>query len=182
MKRVEQIAQLEGVNLGQDGLDALLKLTRGDMRRALNVLQACHSLGERVDEAMVYRVTGNPEPEDIETIVHSMMNDPFEIAYRGGYLNFLFEERTKIDPDISALRVEKGLALQDIIQAIYELLDSLTFPSQARVYLLDQMAQVEHRLSTGGNEVIQSTALLGAFKVSCDCFKEDSTRISLTPS
>jgi len=81
--RIQQIAKAEGVNLGRDGLEALLKLSRGDMRRALNVLQACHALGERVDEAMVYRVTGNPEPADIERIVQGLMNDPFEVAYRG---------------------------------------------------------------------------------------------------
>jgi DNA polymerase III delta prime subunit len=29
------------VNITEDGKDALLKLSRGDMRRALNVLQVC---------------------------------------------------------------------------------------------------------------------------------------------
>jgi len=66
---------------------------------------------------------------------------------------------------MSAIRIEKGLALQDIIQALYDILDELTFPKEARVYLLDQLANVEHRLSTGGSEIIQSSALLGAFKV-----------------
>lgn len=74
------------MNLTQDGKEALLKLSKGDMRRALNVLQACHAAYDRIDEAAVYNCTGNPYPADIETIVTSMMNDEFTSAYQSEYL------------------------------------------------------------------------------------------------
>lgn len=92
--------------LSEDGRKALLKLSRGDMRRALNVLQvrprpvplsppieatrltlflplqACHAAYDLTDETAVYRCTGNPEPRDIDEIMNSMMNDSFEVAYQ----------------------------------------------------------------------------------------------------
>lgn len=46
--------------------------------------------------------------------------------------------------DISKLKTEKGLALQDVILGIYDFVASVEFKPQARVYLLDQLAQVEY--------------------------------------
>jgi len=65
---------------------------------------------------------------------------------------------------ISKLKIERGLALQDLISGIYEYIEDIDFPAQTRVYLLDHLATTEHRLSTGGNEKIHLSSLLGAFK------------------
>lgn len=43
---VEKVVEEESVNIGAEAVDALVKLSRGDMRRALNVLQACHASSE----------------------------------------------------------------------------------------------------------------------------------------
>lgn len=67
--------------------------------------------------------------------------------------------------DISRMRIERGLALQDLITGTYEFVERIELPPQARVYLLDHLADTEHRLSTGGSEKLQFTALLGAFKM-----------------
>jgi replication factor C subunit 3/5 len=44
---------------------------------------------------------------------------------------------------ISKLKAEKGLALADIITGIYDFIATVEFSVPTRVYLLDQMAQVE---------------------------------------
>ena len=64
-----------------EGKEALLKLSKGDMRRALNVLQACHAAYELTGQAEIYNCTGNPQPADIETIVNSMLQDDFTTSY-----------------------------------------------------------------------------------------------------
>lgn len=65
------------MKLTPDGKQALLKLSKGDMRRALNVLQACHAAYDTVGETEVYNCTGSPHPSDIETIVNSLLSDEF---------------------------------------------------------------------------------------------------------
>ena len=83
---------------------------------------------------------------------------------------------------ISALKTERGLALQDLLGGAYEYIETIEFKPHARVYLLDQLATTEYvsipyqlpsllirsalryRLSAGASEKIQLTALLGAFK------------------
>ena len=64
-----------------EGKQALLKLSKGDMRRALNILQACHAAYDLTGEAEIYNCTGNPQPADIETIVNSMLQDDFTTSY-----------------------------------------------------------------------------------------------------
>jgi replication factor C subunit 3/5 len=147
-KRVNGVVEAEKVNLTQDGKKALLKLSKGDMRRALNVLQACHAAYSSIGETEIYNCTGNPHPSDIETIVNSMLSDEFTTSYQM----------------ISAMKTERGLALQDLISGTYEYVETIEFKPQARVYLLDFLATTEHRLSTGGSEKMQLSALLGAFK------------------
>ncbi|KAJ8481640.1 hypothetical protein ONZ51_g5864 [Trametes cubensis] len=147
-KRLDSVIEAEGVKLTEDGKKALLKLSKGDMRRALNVLQACHAAYELSGETEIYNCTGNPQPADIETIVNSMLQDDFTTSYNM----------------ITALKTERGLALPDLINGAYEYIETISFKPHARIYLLDFLATTEHRLSTGGSEKLQLTALLGAFK------------------
>lgn len=76
------------VNLADDAKTALLKLSKGDMRRALNVLQACHAAYERVGETEVYTCTGSPHPADIEAIVNSMLSEEFTTSLQSESLYF----------------------------------------------------------------------------------------------
>ena len=76
---------IASVKITEEGRQALLKLTKGDMRRALNVLQACHAAYDLTGETEVYNCTGNPHPSDIETIVSSMLTDEFTTAYNSEY-------------------------------------------------------------------------------------------------
>lgn len=70
------------VKLTEDGKKALLKLSKGDMRRALNVLQACHAAYDLIGEDEIYNCTGNPHPTDIESVVNSMLSDDFTTSYK----------------------------------------------------------------------------------------------------
>lgn len=40
---VDLVIEKEAVNIQPDAIDSLVRLSKGDMRRALNVLQACHA-------------------------------------------------------------------------------------------------------------------------------------------
>ncbi|KAE8226272.1 hypothetical protein CF319_g1106 [Tilletia indica] len=85
-KRLNYVIANEGCKITPDGMTALLKLTRGDMRRALSVLQATHAAysdeGDgRIDDEAVYNCTGNPRPADVRAMVQSMMKSELTTAY-----------------------------------------------------------------------------------------------------
>ncbi|KAF8930481.1 hypothetical protein BGZ52_001050, partial [Haplosporangium bisporale] len=125
--RLEHIIQAENVNITKEGRDALLSLSKGDMRRALNILQACHAGYEIVDQDAIYNCTGQPHPNDIHAVMTSLFNDDFTKAYS----------------TISLLKTMKGMALQDILTEVYNSMEVYEdLPDNARVYILDKIADV----------------------------------------
>ena len=131
----------------EDGKKALLKLSKGDMRRALNVLQACHAAYDLIGETEIYNCTGNPHPTDIETIVNSMLSDEFTTSYQSELRRALeglsLLTIAPFHPVISTMKTEKGLALQDLLTGAYEYVETIDFKPQARIYLLDYLATTE---------------------------------------
>ncbi|KAF9354063.1 hypothetical protein BGX34_011238 [Mortierella sp. NVP85] len=154
--RLDYIIQSEGVSCTSEGRKALLQLSKGDMRRALNILQACHAGYEIVDEDAVYNCTGNPHPTDIETIVNSMLTEDFNTAYS----------------TVSYLKTIKGMALQDILTEVYNYLELVDMPTNSRVYLLDKMADVEFKLSMGASEKLQLSSLIGSFRIAAELMQK----------
>ena len=70
-------------NVTTDGLNAIMKLASGDMRRSLNVLQACHMAYDEINEVNVYSCTGNPLPSDLKLMLNMLNNMPIKQAYEG---------------------------------------------------------------------------------------------------
>ena len=62
-------------------MESLVRLSQGDMRRSLNILQSTSMSHDEVNEATVYSVTGQPLPNDIAKIVEWMLNENFTTAY-----------------------------------------------------------------------------------------------------
>ncbi|MBW0501505.1 hypothetical protein O181_041220 [Austropuccinia psidii MF-1] len=158
-QRISHVVDAENVTLTPEGRKALIGLCKGDMRRVLNIMQACHSGYGKVDEDAVYECTGSPHPKQIEEIVASMMNDEFQTSFKR----------------IQDIKINHGLALQDIISGIYDYLRTVIFERPAQIYILDQLSQIEHRLSTGGTEKLQLSSLLGSFKIAVELSAKNKT-------
>lgn len=143
---LKKIVHEEKLDISQEALDALVKLSQGDMRRNINVLQACAARVEGTIEASdVYACVGSPDPRDIETIVHSMLHDQW-----GQCLEL-----------VTRLKRERGLALADVLSQAGDLFIDVELDSQARAKILSGLADVEYRLSSGGSEKLQTTAMIG---------------------
>ena len=53
---------------------------------------------------------------------------------------------------ITKLKIDRGLALQDLIGGTYEVLETIELPKQTRVYLLDHLATCEYVWLLVGNQ------------------------------
>lgn len=147
--RLKYVIQQEKVNISDDGLQAIMKLAEGDMRKCLNVLQACHLAYPSIDENAVYLCTGNPLPSDIKSIADTLTNSSMQHAF-----NTILE-----------IQVSKGLSLADILTYLHERLLLYNYPPSILTYLLTQLSNIEYRLAHGVNEKLQLSSLVGAFQV-----------------
>jgi len=134
-----------------EGLSAIMRLAGGDMRRSLNVLQACHMAYDEINEAAVYACTGNPLPSDLRLMLNWLNNAPLQSAYE----------------QILALQQAKGLSLLDMLTYLHELVLQISYPPPVMNFLLAEMAALEVRLAHGTNERIQLASLVGVFKQAC---------------
>ncbi|KAG2229886.1 hypothetical protein INT48_004012 [Thamnidium elegans] len=150
--RLQVIIDAEHVNLTEDGKEALLRLSKGDMRRALNILQACHASYDRIDETAIYNCTGHPDPKVIDRIARWLMTEEFTTVY------------TKIEE----IKRESGIALPDIITDLHTYIGVIDYPAKSRIILLKNLSLLEYRLGEGANEQIQLGALVGTFKLAQD--------------
>jgi replication factor C small subunit len=141
---LRRIAEKEEINLLKDGLDALYDASGGDLRRAINSLQAAASLEKPVDSDLVYSVVGHANPAD----VHEMM----ELAMKGEFI----EARKRLREMIS----KYGIAGTDIVKQIHLEIFRLNIPETMKVKAAGAVGEVDFRLSEGASEEVQLSALL----------------------
>ncbi|SPO03613.1 related to replication factor C chain Rfc3 [Cephalotrichum gorgonifer] len=164
---VDKVIEEEGVNILGEATDALVKLSKGDMRRALNVLQACHAsstplrakdapktpaadiVRETITTETIYTCIAAPPPDAIREIVDTLLNTT---------------DVTSCLNTINTLKVAQGLALADIITALAEELGRLEVKPEVMIHWLSGLADIEHRVAGGGGEVVQTGALVGVVR------------------
>ncbi|KAG9722657.1 activator 1 subunit 3, partial [Aureobasidium melanogenum] len=174
---VDIVIEKEDVNIAPDATDSLVTLSKGDMRRALNVLQACHASstplhipgqappqGTKIDRDLITNETifdciAAPHPADIATIRDTLLSNP---------------DVTSCLATINTLKANKGLALADILTALGEELANLEVPAHTKVTWLQGLAEIEHRLSGGGSENLQTGGLVGTVRNGCEIMDNKS--------
>lgn len=82
-KRLLQVIRAEGVNYTAEGLEALIFTAEGDLRQAINNLQATVSGFSYVTPENVFRVCDQPHPGIIEGIIQACLERDMEKAQDG---------------------------------------------------------------------------------------------------
>ncbi|XP_057987073.1 replication factor C subunit 3 [Hevea brasiliensis] len=146
-ERLKHVIEAEGLDVPESGLQALVRLSNGDMRKALNILQSTHMASQQITEEAVYLCTGNPLPRDVEQISYWLLNESFAESFKR----------------ISDIKMRKGLALVDIVKEVTMFVFKIKMPSDVRVQLINDMADIEYRLSFGCNDKLQLGSLIASF-------------------
>ncbi|CAG99632.1 Rfc3 [Kluyveromyces lactis] len=152
-RRIANVLVKEHLKLDPQAHAALLRLSSGDMRRALNVLQAARATldnpdTEEVTEDLIYECIGAPHPRDLETMLESILKDDW----------------TTTTYTVNKIRITKGLALIDMIEGIAGLLEQYELKPQTRIELLSRLSDIEYSISRGGTDSIQTSATIGTIK------------------
>ena len=200
---VDIVIEKEDVQIQPDAVDNLVRLSKGDMRRALNVLQACHASSMYLLDFMTLfrstlalnralltpfsgtplRIKGQPAPKNPkrEMITNTTIYDCIAAPHPSDIL--LIRDTLMENADVTSclnlvniLKTNKGLALADILTALGEELAKLEVPPQTRVAWLSGLAEVEYRLSGGGSEVVQTGALVGVVRGGVDLMEHGGMR------
>jgi len=148
------VADKEKVKLQPDGLEAIFEMSGGDLRRALNTLQAAASLGKPITSNIVYSVIGRANPAD----VREMLNQ----AIKGDFIG----SREKL----REMMLKYGVAGSDIIRQVHiEIFKMKDVPEPWKIKLADVIGEVDFRLVQGADEEVQLSSLLARLvEAGCD--------------
>ena len=116
---------------------------------------------ELITNTTIYDCVAAPHPDDIQLMLSTLLQNP---------------EVTSCLNTVNNLKVQKGLALADILTALGEELAKLEVPPQTRVTWLEGLAEVEYRLSGGGGEVVQTGGLVGVIRTGVELMDHGGTR------
>jgi replication factor C small subunit len=142
---IQLIADKEELEIVDEGLDAIYQASSGDVRKAINLLQAAAASQKLIDDVTIYNLLGNVSPEKIR--------DMLAVALDGRFL----ESRELL----RELIIDEGLAPDDIIRNIYR--EIMRYPSlseKMKVKLSDAIGEVDYRLTQGSRAEIQLSTLL----------------------
>jgi len=144
--QVREIATAEGIEVTDPGVDALVYAADGDMRRAINSLQAAATTGGVVDEEAVYAITATARPEEIESMVTDALNGDF----------------TKARATLDTLLTDTGMAGGDVIDQLHRSVWEFDLHEREAVRLMERVGEADYRIAEGANEGVQLEALLAA--------------------
>jgi replication factor C subunit 3/5 len=156
MPRLLSICAAEQVHATDAGVAAAFRLSGGDMRRCLNMLQAAAIATGEVTEPSVYRAAGYPTPDEVSAIVHNMFTLDFSSAWSA----------------VSRAMESGGLSVVDLIRELHPLLQRLDLPGPCKCLCYTQLADAEYNLSVGSTESIALASVLATLQL----VKETITR------
>ena len=144
---LNRIAKKEGLKITNDGLEALIYVAQGDLRKAINSLQVAASVSKSIDSDAMYKAASTARPELIKKLLETSLEGDF----------------IKARDELDELLIEYGLSGEDVIRQIHRTVFDLAIPDTYKVKLVDRIGEAEFRLVEGSNERIQLENLLSNF-------------------
>ena len=155
--RVRHIAEMEKVRLTEDGVEAILEVAGGDMRKAINILQTSASLRKDVTANVIYDVLGQIKPTDVLEIVKSALKTEFVEARQ----------------NLRRLLIDKGSSETDVLKGIHRVILDSGLKGKWRIKAIEAIGDADYRISSGADAEIQLSALLATLALIGYDMKDD---------
>lgn len=147
--RLRYIAKRKQLQIDEEALDALYESSEGDLRQAINALQASASITSEITVDVVYQVQGYVKPKEVRAaILECLETQPnFSVARK----------------HIQDLMESYGLSGQDLVKHLNKELNRISndeIPEPVRFAALSMLSEVDYRIASGSNPQIQLDAFL----------------------
>merc|ERR1711959_223893 len=146
LRRLKQVCEAESFNVDAGGYEAPLFTAEGDMRYALNNLQATASGFDQISKDNVFKVCDQPHPELMNQVIKFCIQQKFCDAC------------AKID-----VVYKEGYNMIDLINTLTRVVqNSSEFPNEKlRIHYLKEAALIKMRTLEGNNSQLQLHGFLG---------------------
>lgn len=136
--RLLKVIEKEGIEYDQKGLEAIVYLSDGDMRSALNNLQATVAGCGKVTHENVFKVCDQPRPEVIHEIISKAQGKEYEQAM-------------KLAEDLW----NEGYNAFDIVAGFNKVIQGLDIPELTKLKFLRELSLTKMKLVQGVTTLLQ---------------------------
>ncbi|MFW5704593.1 MAG: replication factor C small subunit [Nanoarchaeota archaeon] len=144
LKLIEKIEKEEKIDVEKDAKEFLISVSKGDLRRIVNTLQAASSVDKKVTKKLINEVVDFVDPKEVKSMV--------EYAMKGDFF--------KARDEMVKLRAKRGMTALEILKEIYKMIIDMDLDPKTKVKIIDRIGTIEFRLVEGSDEELQLEALL----------------------
>jgi len=142
-KRLTEVMQDESVSNTPDGLEALIFTADGDMRQALNNLQATYAGFGSVSPENVFKVCDQPHPMVIKEMVSQTIKGDIEKAHQNLYHLW-----------------RMGYSASDIVATLFRVVKSFDMSEPLKLEFSKEIAFTHMRIVSGLDTLLQLSGLI----------------------
>lgn len=146
-KRINVIAEGEGLQVAPEAMEMLYEGSEGDCRRAINLLQSTASISPMINTELVSTVISSAKPKDIRVVLDYALSGDFQKS-REKLLDVMLKE---------------SISGQDVIKAIQKEIWNLPVEPDIKVKLTEKTGETEFRIVEGSDPFIQLQSLIASF-------------------
>ncbi|KAJ8889761.1 hypothetical protein PR048_009264 [Dryococelus australis] len=143
LAKVIEVCQKEQVSYTEDGLEAVVFTSQGDMRQALNNLQSTYNGFGHVSSENVFKVCDEPHPLLIKEMLLHCAEGNLDKAYK-----------------IIAHLWKLGYAAEDIITNIFRVCKTLDIAFDVKLQFMKEIGHTHLRIVDGVGSLLQMSGLL----------------------
>ena len=148
-QKIQEIAKGNDLNVPSETIEALVDISGGDMRKAINYMQSLSILKHEITYEDVYEIAGLANPVQIEKIVKNLVTNKADYSIDSAY------------KDIKNLIFFDGFQGKDLIRQFNKAVQQAQYIQEDDKILFNlQVGDAEFRITQGSNELIQLTSIL----------------------
>jgi len=137
-KRLEIICNIEKVNYEISGLEAIIFISQGDIRQAINNLEATYNSYNIITEQNVHKLCYQPHPNTIIALIQKCVNKNLNVAIQK------YDELK-----------EQGYCNSDILQTMINVLKLIDIDERIRINFIEIISEIFLNVSDGIDTSLQ---------------------------
>ncbi|XP_065115384.1 replication factor C subunit 4 isoform X2 [Paramisgurnus dabryanus] len=143
-ERLLEICEKENLKYSKEGIEALVHVSEGDLRKAITYLQSAARLNSEreITEKIIIEIAGVVPPKVIENVL--------QICYKGHF--------EKLELAVKDL-IDQGYAGTNILNQLHEVIIEEKLNDKQKSVITEKMAEVDKCLTDGADEYLQLLSL-----------------------
>ncbi len=143
-KYIERIVKGEGLEIDEKGIESLIYVSEGDLRKITNTIHGAAILNKNITDKSIYEIASKARPKEVTAMLRYALDGNF----------------AKARDELNVLFLSYGMSGEDILIQCHKEALNLDVDDKLKLKLISNIGDYNFRIVEGANERIQLEAML----------------------